>query len=207
MKNLRQLFLFAITIFSLLLFSGCGGGGRSSGSMRRYLFEADRTGPGGNAIGGNICVENFKIASPFDGCNFVYKRAMNDYETDYYNRFATSPEILITQQCRSWLEKSGIFRNVLNSSSAATADYILEGNVISLYGDFAQEGQAFSVMQIRFFLVDETGDKPVILFSKDYNEKIEVAATGPADIVGGYDEGLRNILSSFEKDLGSLNLK
>lgn len=207
MKNLRQLFLFAITIFSLLLLAGCGGGGRSPDSMRSFMFEADRIGPATNTIGGDIYVKTFKIARPFDSSSFIYKRAANSYETDYYNRFVTSPEILITQRCRGWLEKSDIFKNVLNSSSLVSADYILEGNVISLYGDFAHEGQTFTVVQIKFFLIKETGDKPVIIFSKDYSENVEVAATGPMDIVAGYDKGLINIFSSFEKDIEALNLK
>ena len=118
-----------------------------------------------------------------------------------------SPEILITQQCRNWLERSGLFKNVLNISSIASADYILEGNIINLYGDFAQGDLAFAVMQIRFFLIKETEDKPVIVFSKDYKEKIEVSAARPEDIVGGYDKCLENILSNFESDLGKLSLK
>ena len=199
MKKLIQLSLFAVTMFAVSLFTGCGGG--SSDAMRRFLFETDRIGPKANAVGGNICVKTFKIASPFDSSSFVYKRASNDYELDYYNRFVTSPEILITQQCRNWLEKSGIFENVLNTSSIASADYILEGNVTSLYGDFAEVDSAFSVMQIRFFLIKQAEDKPVIVFSKDYKEKVEVSAASPEDIVAGYDKCLASIMSDFEKDV------
>ncbi|HPS55538.1 MAG TPA: hypothetical protein PLP05_08070 [Sedimentisphaerales bacterium] len=205
MRNSGQLFLFTLTIFVLPLFTGCGVGGKSSDSMGRFLFETDRVGTAVNAIGGNICVKTFEIASPFDSDCFVYKRANNDYETDYYNRFVTCPDLLITQQCQKWLEKSGIFSNVLSCSSAVTADYILEGNVISLYGDFSEEKPTFAVMQIRFFLIKETGDKALVVFNKEYNEKIEVAAASPADIVSGYDKCLANILNSFEKDLGSLS--
>ena len=200
MKKITQLSLFTVTMLALPLFTGCGGD-RSSDAMRHFLLETDRIGPRADAVGGNVCVKTFKISSPFDSSGFVYKKADNDYETDYYSRFITSPEILITQQCRNWLEKSGIFENVLNASSIVSADYILEGNIISLYGDFAEVDSVFAVMQIRFVLIKQTEGEPVIVFSKCYTEKIEVSAASPEDIVAGYDKCLVNIMIDFEKDV------
>ncbi len=206
MKKLIPLSLFTIMMFVLPLFTGCGGD-RSSDAVRYFMFEADRATLKADTIGGNICVKTFRMAFPFNSSNFVYKKQSKDYEYDYYNRFISSPEVLISQQCRNWLEKSGIFENVLNTSSIASADYVLEGNIINLYGDFAENDLAWAVMKIRFYLIKETKGEPVIMLNKGYEEKIEVAAASPEELVSGYGKCMENVLSNFESDLGKLSLK
>jgi len=205
MKRLLSLSLAVSAVAGLFFMSGCGGG-QASGT-RYYLLDVNRPGSKLKTTGGNVCVKAFKIASAFDGSRLVYKKADRDYESDYYNRFMGSPEVQVTEQFRNWLGKSGIFENVINVSSIASADYVVEGNVVSLYGDFSEADKAYAVMEIRFFLVKMTEDGPTILFSEDYKETVEVSNEGADKLVLGYYECLEKIFSRFEKDVAGLSFE
>jgi len=203
MKKLTWL-LFAVVVVVLPLFSGCGGS--SSDGTRYFMFETDRALQKKATIGGNVFVKTFKMAFPFNSSSFVYKKQSKNYEYDFYNRFISSPELLISQQCRNWLEKSEIFENVLNSTSFASADYVLEGNVIKLYGDFAENDVGWAVMKIRFYLIKEIKVEPKIVLNRGYEERIEIATKTPEGLVGGYNECLKSILGKFESELAGLKL-
>ncbi len=197
MKKLIWL-LFAVVVVVLPLFSGCGG---SSDGTRYFMFETDRVLQKKATIGGNVFVKTFKIAFPFNSSSFVYKKQSKNYEYDFYNRFISSPELLISQQCKDWLEKSEIFKNVLNSTSFASADYVLEGNIIKLYGDFSENGVGWAVMKIRFYLIKGIKVEPKIVLNRGYEERIEIATKTPEGLVDGYNECLKNILGKFESEL------
>ena len=45
---------------------------------------------------GTLKVVQTRVVSPYDGRSFVYRVGANQYETDYYNIFITTPNRLIT---------------------------------------------------------------------------------------------------------------
>lgn len=59
------------------------------------------------------------------------------YETDYYNEFFISPGSLLAEELRQWMARSGLFEHVVGSPRAVEPNYILEGEVTALNGDYS----------------------------------------------------------------------
>ena len=194
----------AVTIVIFISAAGCN---QKSYQKMQYILEAKRAyPPEEKRIADSLFVNRFTINPEFDSKQFVYQISNFEYEADYYNEFYIPPAIMITQKVSNWLSESGLFQRVSESIGySSTPDYILEGNIVSLYCDFRDPTLPMAVMEIRFFLSkNKSMEDPVLVFSKDYKFSFTFENGEYVNLIKAYDSCLTEILTKMEKDLSGI---
>jgi len=87
------------------------------------------------------------------------------------------------------------------SNSDVDEDYILNGNISKLYGDFSDSPLAVMEIEILFLIKDKENNSKRIIFFKWYSEEIKIASTAPNDLVEGWNKALTSILANLENDI------
>ncbi len=87
------------------------------------------------------------------------------------------------------------------------ATHILEGNVIALYGDYSQKNSPKAVLEIQFFLIDNTSTSSEMIFQNNYRREVALNSSLPEALVKGWNEALQQILTDLEEDLREVDLK
>jgi ABC-type uncharacterized transport system auxiliary subunit len=151
-------------------------------------------------------VRPFRVAAPYDGREFLYRKADGQLIADFYHGFAAGPGELVTAAVADWLKASGRFGSVLEPGISADAPYALEGAVLALYGDLRDGQQPAAVLDVQVYLVRAASSREIAL-DRRYSERVALADAAPATIAKGYNEALANVLSRLERDLGALALK
>jgi len=191
--NSKVMTLRSFMILSMLL-SGCGY------NRRNFVLEVSRDRPQQEISKDVILdVQSFNVDTAFSNRSLVYRKNQSEYETDFYNQFLIRPDDMITEKTRSWLSESGLFELVLEPGSYIDASHVLEGNIITLYGDFRDKSSPKATMKIRFFLI-KLSDKSVV-FAKTYETTSESNERTAESLVEAFDNCLTNILSDLEEDL------
>jgi ABC-type uncharacterized transport system auxiliary subunit len=191
--NSKVMTLRSFMILSMLL-SGCGY------NRRNFVLEVSRDRPQQEISKDVILdVQSFNVDTAFSNRSLVYRKKQSEYETDFYNQFLIRPEDMITEKTRSWLSESGLFELVLEPGSYIDASHVLEGNIITLYGDFRDKSSPKATMKIRFFLIKLSGKS--VVFAKTYETTSESNERTAESLVEAFDNCLTNILSDLEEDL------
>jgi len=195
----------AILVLLALLAAGCTVAPEKDYPVKRqYVLRAERDGqPSADSAAPTLRVRLFRASSPFSGTQLVYRRDDVTFDTDFYNEFLAPPASMITAQVRQWLGAGNVFAGVVDVGSLASAKYLLEGNIIVLHGDYSDENKRAAVLEIQFFLIDDSGGESTIRFHKTYRETTALASAGPATLIKGLSTCLREILKSLEADLGT----
>jgi len=195
--NSKVIALCSLMIVSMFL-SGCID--KTSFKQRDFVLEASRNQPQQKTSKEIILsVQSFNIETAYSTKNFIYRKAQLEYETDFHNQFLIGPSDMITGKTRAWLSESGLFKLVLEPGSYTDATYMLEGNIIALYGDFREETSPKATMKIRFFLVKLSGKS--VVFTNIYETASELKDRTAESLIEAFGVCLTNILSDLEKDL------
>ena len=191
--NSKVMTLCNLMILSMLL-SGCGY------NRRNFVLEVSRDRPQQEIRKDVVLdVQSFNADTAFSNRSLVYRKNQSEYETDFYNQFLIMPEDMITEKTRSWLSESGLFELVLGPGSYLDASHALEGNIITLYGDFRDKASPKATMKIRFFLIKLSGKS--VVFAKTYETTSESNKRTAESLVEAFNNCLTNILSDLEEDL------
>ena len=197
-RHSKVIALCNLIIVSMVL-SGCGPK-RIAYNQRNFVLETSRNLPQQKTSKDIILdVQSFSADTTFGTKSLVYRKGQSEYETDFYNQFLIRPEDMITEETRSWLSDSGLFKWVLEPGSYADSTHMLQGNIIALYGDFREDSSPKATMKMRFFLVKVPGKS--IVFAKTYEVVSRFGDSKAESLIEAYDVCLTNILSDLERDL------
>ena len=130
----------------LVLLSACGFS-RPAPVKQTYLLQA--TAPTQAAASPRpavLKVGTISVAAPFRGKSLVYREGDLKYESDFYNEYFVSPAAMLTEGAATWLAAAGIFKEVLPASANADGNFVLEGFVSELYGDYRDEAKPAAVL-------------------------------------------------------------
>jgi uncharacterized lipoprotein YmbA len=152
-------------------------------------------------------VRRLRVAQPYDGHTFVYRTGPSEFRTDYYNGFIVAPDQALTSETIRWLAAAGPFASVVDGASSAPNRYVLEGNVTALCGDMTDAKVPKATIEMRFFLLDESGAEAAVKFQKAYAASAPAAGVKPADLVDAWGQALRQILTSLAADLAKADLR
>ena len=193
-----------LTVCSIILFISAAGCKSKSYEKKQYILDAKRIyPPAQNKIAETLVVSRFTINPVFNSKRFIYQVGDFEYESDFYNEFFIPPAVMITEKVSNWLIESGLFEKVTESTGYAVApDYIMEGNIYSLYCDFRDKSLPMAVMEIHFFLSkNESMKEPVVVFSKNYKFSFTFEKGVYVNLIKAFDSCLFEILARMEKDL------
>lgn len=190
-----------------LVLAACASLERPSVDKHFYALETARPGPaaeGAPASPATLLVRRLQISPRAAGRELVYRMGESAWTADYYNLFFVSPADMLTQDLRAWLSAARLCANVVDPGSLAQAGYILEGNVTSLYGDFAPgsgKGPAQAVVEAQFLLFRPTGDERQIVLTRAYRKTAPLAANTPQELVRALRVAVTELYADLEADL------
>lgn len=207
--KIRKILLFSSFLFIIATFYGCPNVNKPYPERTFFLFELSApTQTTASIHGATGEVNRFSISPSSEGREFIYRTTDLQFTNDFYNQFFRPPDNLITEAVRQWLDQAGVFEDLLNPSSQAIPKYVIEGNIVDLFGDYRNESAAKAVMRIQLFLLRTSADgsNPTILMSKTYASEHPIGAAAPNALMNGWNLALEEILDAFLTDL-SYHLK
>jgi len=153
-----------------------------------------------------VRVRPFRAAPMYERKEFLYRLDGERVVADFYNEFADNPESMITGALIEWLKSSQLFKAVIAPRVPVDTPYALDGTIVELYGDFREPGKPAAVLAIQFYLVGTGADDRDIVFDRRLEERVPISAQTAQALVQGYNEALRRILATLERDLAALDL-
>jgi len=147
-----------------------------------------------------LLVRRLHMSPRVAGRELVYRTAPSAWMADYYNVFFVAPADMLTQDLREWLTGAGLCANVVDPGSLLAADFILEGNVTSLHGDFAAKPSQ-AVVEMQFLLLKTTGDERQVLLTREYRKTAPLTANTPQEVVRAEREAVAAVYADLEADL------
>jgi len=171
-----------------------------------YVLSAPRPAKAPSAVGSAILqVVPMRISPRFNGRSFVYRQSPSQYQTDFYHDFLVAPANLVQEEVVHWLSDSGLFASVSSSAGPLPPDFLLQGRITELYGDYSSKSPS-ARLAISFMLLDRhTTDHPVQL-QQDYHSDVPLAGHETEALVEAWNAGLTDILNRLEEDLGNTML-
>lgn len=152
-------------------------------------------------------IKPFRTAAPYEGREFLYRRADGQLVADFYNGFSAGPGELVTSATAEWIKASGLFSAVLEPGISADATYALEGSVLAVYGDVRDPQRPAAVLEVQMYLIRAAPAARELVLDRRFAERVEVADATPAAFAKGYNEALARILARFERDLAAVDFK
>lgn len=152
-------------------------------------------------------IRKFRISPKYEGRNLVYRLDELRYDSDFYNEFFANPDVLITEEIRDWLGATGLFSHVTDLSNYVEPEYILEGAVTAMFGDFTNPEKPKAVLEFKVVLINSLSSETDIIFKKDYRSEAPIADNRPESVIVGLDQALTDIMTALETDLKELSLK
>jgi cholesterol transport system auxiliary component len=194
-----------VTRIFLLLFlvcSGCVSLERSYPEKRYFVIDVGDSAQPANA-GGNqtLLVSGLRVSPRYADKSFVYRTSDAGYESDFYSQFLTPPDTMISEEVRKGLAASPAFKYVVGPASQLQPNFVLEGSVNALYGDFRNLEKPAAVLEIEFFLHNEDSSNPGITLQKRYVKTVPISARSPEALVKGWSQALGSILTDLSADL------
>lgn len=147
-----------------------------------------------------LAVRRFRASPGYEGREFVFATGDGAFRTDFYNVFFAPPAAMVGDEAREWLDRSGLFRAAVASTSQADPNHALEGSLTAIHGDRAA-GQHRAVLEVQFLLIDTRAANTPILFQRRYRRERPVADGTAAALAGGLNAALADILGDLERDL------
>jgi len=187
------------------LLGGCVSLHKAYPAKRYYMLEAVREpAPSPAQNPATLRIGRVRASAQLPGRNFIYRTGDTVYETDFYNAFLAPPDQLIAEAAQRWLHLSGAFRHVVGLSSQIDADYLLEGSVLSLYGDYRVKDAARAVLALRITVLDGTGPAGSIVLDKVYRASYPAGQGTPDALAAAWNMALSQVLTDLETDLAKL---
>jgi cholesterol transport system auxiliary component len=186
----------------LLISSGCVNLERSYPEKRYFVIDVGDSAQPPNAAGNEtLLISNLRISPRYADKSFVYRTSDAGYESDFYNQFLTSPDTMISEEVRKGLAASPAFKYVVGPATQLQPNYVLEGSVNTLYGDFRNLGQPAAVLEIEFFLHNEDTANSGIVMQKRYIKTVPLSGRSPEALIKGWSQALGSILTDLNTDL------
>jgi cholesterol transport system auxiliary component len=199
----KTLLIVIIGVFGLFPFiAGCINLEKSYPEKRYFTLDASRvedvTSTDTEKV---ITIRRFRVSPKYEGKGLVYRLKEVNYESDFYNEFFISPSSMFTEEIRKRLAGSGLFKYVVEPSSLLDSTYSLEGAVTALYGDYRVNTAPKAVLEIQFFLLQETDSNPKIIYQSQYHKEEPFKNNTPDELVKSWNSAFSQILTEFENDL------
>ncbi|OUR73788.1 ABC transporter [Methylophaga sp. 41_12_T18] len=196
--------LMVVLAVFISLLTGCFGLGskeEADDTPHYYIIDVDR-GAVANRFPDDrtLYLKPVTVTSHFRGKTLVFRIGENEFRSQPPHEFFSEPEEMFTEQLRRWLQKSGMFSQVVTTETSH-ADFVLETAVTALYGEKREQFSPQAALEMQFFLSSTEKDKAQTLFQTGLRIDVDVDSPTPANIVKGWQQGLEELLATVEDDL------
>jgi cholesterol transport system auxiliary component len=164
----------------LPLAAGCGSLGLKSAEQPNF-YSLDNPGaaapPASRAADAPTLIVNPPHASAaFDSKRIIYVREAHKLEYFAHNQWADTPARMLAPLIVAAVERSGAFRAVVQTPSAATGELRLDTEIIRLQHEFGAQpsGVRFA---LRAYVVDNTTRR--VLAWREFEERVPAASENP----------------------------
>jgi cholesterol transport system auxiliary component len=190
-----------VLLLSLFCF-GCVSLERSYPEKRYFVIDiGDGAQPPSTTGDQTLLVSSLRISPRYADKSFVYRTSDAGYEADFYNQFLTPPDTMLSEEVRKGLAASPVFKYVVGPASQLQPNFVLEGSVNALYGDFRNLNGPSAVLEIEFFLHNEDSANPGVVLQKRYAKTVALSGRSPEALVTGWSQALGSILTELSSDL------
>jgi cholesterol transport system auxiliary component len=194
--------LVAPVLLLSLFCSGCVSLERSYPEKRYFVIDiGDGAQPPNTTGDQTLLVSSLRISPRYADKSFVYRTSDSGYEADFYNQFLTPPDTMLSEEVRKGLAAAPVFKYVIGPASQLQPNFVLEGSVNALYGDFRNLNGPSAVLEIEFFLHSEDTANPGIVLQKRYVKTVTLSGRSPEALVKGWSQALESILTDLSSDL------
>jgi cholesterol transport system auxiliary component len=197
----------AILLALVTALAGCGLATRPATVKQTYLLDprppAKAPAPAHQA---SLKVGSIAVGTSFRGRSFVYREDELRYESDFYNEFFVSPAAMFTADVGNALAAAGVFREVLPASANALGDFVLEGLVGELYGDYRDAAKPAAVMSAKFFLIDNRGVSGVPVWQTELQQRVPMTSRSSDALAAAYTKAWTAMLADLARDLAAAKL-
>ena len=155
---------------ALLLLPGCFKLGKAPDPEERYVLEYRSPGlPGAAPLSGAIRVGRFGAAESLKTTRMVYRVETFRKETDFYNRWAVTPESLVTDFLLRDFRRAGPFRAIFAEGDPQTARFLVRGYLEAFEETDGQSGRSASLAAtVTLFDLSRKEVPERIIFQKEY---------------------------------------
>ena len=204
MTALRSCRALLAALLAIAVLGGCSFT-RPAPVKNTYLLDPPLPAAVATARPVTLRVGTFNVAAPYRDRTFTYRTGDVRYEADFYNEFFVAPGPMIAQAVRKALAGANVFTRVVPTGSAqAEGDLVLEGFVSDLYAD-ARAAPAGAVVGINFYVTRMTFPTAIV-WSREYRERVPLAANTPDALAQAWNEALGRVLASLVRDLSAAEL-
>ncbi|MFW5450905.1 MAG: ABC-type transport auxiliary lipoprotein family protein [Methylophagaceae bacterium] len=193
--------IWLLVLISLL--TGCFGLGSKDdddNTPHYYVIDIDRGAVASEFAKNRVLkIKPVRVTPHFRGKTVVFRVGDDEYRQQVPHEFFSDPEEMFTEQLKRWLQKSGLFSQVIVDDSAP-ADMILETAVTALYGDQREQFSPQAVLEMQFFLLAAEQDNAQVLFQTALRIDVDIAETTPPNVVKGWKQGLEQLFATVEDD-------
>lgn len=199
--------LLVLSSFFLMAFAlaGCGASlNKPAPEIHRYAIAPAPPHVAQRVIGGALKVRRLTMAPGFAGLDMVYRTSDTRFAFDYYNKYLVSPADMLTQATRQALKEAQLFSIVTPDGSSLRPDYILEGTVVTMHGDFRDKSSPKAILEIQFYLLHDEEADLVLAHKGTYREEIPLADKGAQGLSLALEHALESVLSRLIRDLETL---
>lgn len=201
MIRFRWLVHCVVVSFLAVLEGGCVTLERTYPDRRYFMIDVRGGTNTESRSAGVLAVPNLHISPRYADRNFIYRTSETEYETDFYNQFLSPPATMISEELRQALAAATPFKFVIGPTNSLAANYVLEGSINVLYGDFRDRAAPAAVMEIEFFLHNESPAASGIVMQKRYNTSVPLQESSPGALVQGWSRALEEIVAMLVDDL------
>jgi len=198
--------IYRVLILFLLvnMLSGCFGFGSKEAvnedTPRYYMIDVAR---------GSVAAEFAKdrvlrlmpvrVTSLYRGKTLVFRVGDNEYRPQPPHQFFADPSEMFTEQLRRWLQKTGLFSQVVITDDVP-ADMVLDTAVTALYGEQRDQFSPQAVLEMQFFLMSNDNNNTKPLFQTGLRVDVDIEKSTPENVVKGWKQGLEELLWTVEDD-------
>jgi uncharacterized lipoprotein YmbA len=190
-----------------LLFASLTGCSRPSPVKQTYLLQAPAATPAAAAPRpSTLKVGTIAVAAPFRGKSMIYREGDLKYESDFYNEFFVAPSAMLTEGAATWLAAAGVFREVLPAGANADGNFVLEGFVSELYGDYRDAAKPAAVLTGKFFLLDNRVMSGVPVWQTELKQRVALSSRSPDALATGLNAAWSAMLADLARELAAAKL-
>jgi len=202
----RSLVFKALLYVSLpVILSACfswGGGEEQDEAPRYYVVDVDRGSVAQDFPQDRVLLlKPVRVVPHFRDKPIVFRVNESEYQAQASHLLFSEPEEMFTAQLRRWLQKSGLFSQVVTDDSVE-ADFVLEAAVTALYGEKRPEYSPQAALEMQFFM-SSAADQQKMLFQTGLRVDVDIEQTTPGNVVTGWKQGLEELLTTLEQDFSA----